>query len=265
MVIELRNVSFRTEEEEYLHNVSCRIEEGSCVLVMGPSGAGKTLLLKIMGGIIPASSGEVIADGKSLSHMSDRGVLRISLRQGFVFQDAALWQNLSLRQNLSLPVQYHFPKRPTEEINRRIDALVRRMGFRANLELRPAHLSGGNRTVVSIMRALMLDPELCFLDEPSNGLDGSSHANLLDLLKELKQNGRTLIVSSHDSAIASLLADWILVLDEGHVLVFDTVQNLKHTENPRVREILKDVLDLSTTYDTDILEILGGADDNPFA
>ncbi len=264
MVLELQNVTFSSGDEEILKDISCRIEEGTCVLVMGPSGSGKTLLLKLMGGITPASGGSIVADGKKLEHLSDREILKISLRQGFVFQDGALWQNLTLRQNLSLPVQYHFPKRAAEEINSRIDSLVRRTGFRPNLELRPAHLSGGNRTVVSIMRALMLDPELCFFDEPSNGLDGTTHERILQLLKEMKQRGRTLVIASHDGAIASLLADWILVLDDGRLLAYDTVQNLKHTGDERVREILKDVLDLSTTYDTDILEILGGNDENPF-
>ena len=265
MEIELKDVTFGDENQTFLHEVSCRIEEGACVLVMGPSGAGKTLLLKIMAGITQPRSGEIIADGKSLSRMSDRQFLKLSLRHGFVFQDAALWQNLTVRQNLSLPLQYHFPRKPISEINRRIDYLARRMAFKTDLDLRPAQLSGGNRTVVSIMRALMLDPELCFLDEPSNGLDGTTHANMMELLKELKNRGRTLVIASHDSSIASMLADWIMVLDDGRLLVFDTIQNLKGNENERVRTILKDVLDLSSTYDTDILEILGGTDDNPFA
>ncbi|TVR74291.1 MAG: ATP-binding cassette domain-containing protein [Spirochaetaceae bacterium] len=265
MIIELQNLSFTSGGETFLQDISCRIEEGSVVLVMGPGGSGKTLLLKLMAGIVPATGGEILVDGEPLSRMSDRQILKTNLRQGFVFQDAALWQNLSLRQNLSLPVQYHFPSRSVQEINSSIDLLVRKLGFRANLELRPAHLSGGNRTTVSIMRALMLDPELCFMDEPSNGLDGATHDNLLELLKELKSGGRTLVIASHDGEIASLLADWILVLDEGRLLAFDTVQNLKHTEDERVRAILREVLDLSTTYDTDILEILGESDENPFA
>lgn len=265
MIVELKDLSFEAGNETFLHSVSCRIEEGSVVLVMGPSGSGKTLLLKLMAGIVPATGGDVLVDGEPLSRMTDRKILKTNLRQGFVFQDGALWQNLTLRQNLSLPVQHHFPRKPGTEIEQRISTLVRKLGFRANLDLRPAHLSGGNRTVVSIMRALMLDPELCYMDEPGAGLDGTTHDKLLDLLKELKQQGRTLVIASHDSEIASMLADWILVLDEGRLLAFDTVQNLKQTTDERVRGILREVLDLSATYDTDILEILGGSDDNPFA
>lgn len=265
MQIETRNVAFQANEQTYLHNLSVRLEEGACVLVMGPGGSGKTLLLKLMAGILPPTGGNVLVDGEPLSRLSDRKLREIRLRQGFVFQDGALWQNLTLRQNLSLPVQYHFPHRSVDEVNRRIASLVRSMGFRPSLDLRPAHLSGGNRTVVSIMRALMLDPVLCFLDEPGTGLDGPTHANMIALLKELKRNGRTLVIASHDGEIASILADWILVLEDGHLLAYDTVRNLKSTNDERVRAILKDVLDLSTTYDTDILEMLGGSDENPFA
>lgn len=264
MVVELKDVSFSSEEQTLLDEITCRIDEGACVLVMGPSGSGKTLLLKIMAGILPASSGEVIVDGRSLSRLPEREILKLNLRTGFVFQDGALWQNLTLRQNLALPMQYHFPKRPQEQIDARIAQLIRRTGFRQNLDLRPAHLSGGNRTVVSIMRALMLDPELYFMDEPSNGLDGAAQDNLLEILKDLKQRGRSMVIASHDSSIASLLADWILVMEEGRMLVFDTVRNLTTTEDPRVREILKNVLDLSSTYDSDILDMLGGDDENPF-
>jgi phospholipid/cholesterol/gamma-HCH transport system ATP-binding protein len=265
MIVELKDVSFSSEEQTVLDRISCRIDEGSCVLVMGPSGSGKTLLLKIMAGIIPASSGEVVVDGRSFNRLSEREILKTNLRTGFVFQDAALWQNLTLRQNLSLAVQYHFPNRPQGEIDARIAQLTRRTGFKRNLDLRPAHLSGGNRTIVSIMRALMLDPELYFMDEPSNGLDGETQGNILEILKDLKHRGRSLIIASHDSSIASMLADWILVMDEGRMLAFDTVGNLAATNDSRIKAILKDVLDLSTTYDSDILDILGGDDDNPFA
>jgi ABC-type multidrug transport system ATPase subunit len=103
------------------------------------------------------------------------------------------------------------------------------------------------------------------MDEPSAGLDAASSARLLDVLKELKTKGRTLIISSHDSQIASMIADRILVIDEGRILAYDSVNNLVRTDDPRLKAILSDVFELSSTYDADILDILGSGDDDPFA
>jgi len=128
------------------------------------------------------------------------------------------------------------------------------MGFTDDLNQRPALLSAGERKMVSIMRALMLDPEMFFMDEPSGGLDSATTARLIAVLKDLKSQHRTLVISSHNSEIASQLA----------LLAYDSVQNLVRTEDARVREILADVFDLSSTYDADILDILGSGDD-PFA
>ena len=103
------------------------------------------------------------------------------------------------------------------------------------------------------------------MDEPSGGLDAATSDRLMQLLKDLKARGKTLVIASHDSEIASLFADWILVIDEGRLLAFDTVDKLVRTDDRRVREILADVFDLSSTYDKDILDILGSGDYDPFA
>ncbi|MFW5694472.1 MAG: ATP-binding cassette domain-containing protein [Alkalispirochaeta sp.] len=264
MQIELREIAFSTEEGPLIEEVSCTVRPGECLLVMGPSGSGKTLLMKIMAAIIPPSSGAVLFDGVETATMSDRELDRNRLRQGFVFQDAALWQNLSVLNNLTLATQYHFPKRNPEDTQRRVNQLCRTLGFTEDLSRRPARLSAGERKTAAIIRSMMLNPEIYFMDEPSGGLDASTADHLLALLKDLKSQGRSLVIATHDSEIASQLADSILVLDEGRSLAYDTVEHLTRTTDTRVREILTDVFDLSSTYDADILDILGGNDD-PFA
>ncbi|WP_159438722.1 ATP-binding cassette domain-containing protein [Alkalispirochaeta americana] len=262
--IELQKAGFSHSGETLLQETSLSISEGSCVLVMGPSGAGKSLLLKILAGIIPLTTGRITLGGTDLGQASNREMKSLRTRQGFVFQDAALWQNLSIRQNLSLPLQYNGPHRSPRQIEERIASLANRIGFYQSLDLRPARLSSGSQMMVGIMRALMTDPEICFLDEPSNGLDTATQQNLLDILQDLKQRGKTLVIASHDSTIASRLADQFLLIDQGEVIFFDTAHNSTRAENSRVREILQGVLGLSATYDADILDILGGGDENPF-
>jgi ABC-type multidrug transport system ATPase subunit len=264
MSIELRAVEFESHHETLLSGIDLTIKDGSSILLMGPSGSGKTLLLKIMAGIIPPSRGTVSIDGHDLSRLNDRDLNRVRLDLGYVFQDAALWQNLSVRQNLTLATTHHFPRRPAAEVDATVDRLCRKMGFRENLDQRPALLSAGERKVASIIRSLMLDPRYLFMDEPSGALDSAGSDQLLDLLKEQKSLGKTLIIAGHDEEIASMIADSIIVLDEGRVLAYDTVARLVRTEDARVRRILADVFDLSSTYDTDILDILGSDESDPF-
>jgi ABC-type multidrug transport system ATPase subunit len=265
MNIVLDHVSYTTGNSVLIDDVSCTVEEGSAVLVMGPSGSGKTLLMKIMAGILPPGEGEIWYGEKAFSTMSERDLRKQRMGQGFVFQDAALWQNLTVYQNLALPVEYHFPRREADHIRSSITELCRKMDFREDLSQRPTLLSAGERKVASILRGLVLDPPTVFMDEPSSGLDSASSGRLMDILKDLKRKGRTLIIGGHDSEIASMIADRILVMDEGRLLADDSVQNLVRTDDKRIRAILSDVFDLSSTYDTDILDILGSSDEDPFA
>ncbi len=265
MNITLDQVSYVTGNNVLIDNVSCTIEEGVSVLVMGPSGSGKTLLMKIMAGILPPSEGEIWYGEKAFSTMSERALRQQRMGQGFVFQDAALWQNLTIYQNLSLPIEYHFPRREAAHIRSHITELCRTMNFRDDLSQRPTLLSAGERKVVSILRGLVLEPKTLFMDEPSSGLDSVSSARLMDVLKDLKRKGRTLVVGAHDSEIASMIADRILVVEKGQLLAYDSVQNLIRTDDQRIRDILSDVFDLSSSYDADILEILGSSDGDPFA
>jgi len=265
MHIKLDRVGFGVGPIELLKDISLEIEPGVAVLVMGPSGSGKTLLMKIMAGIIPPAAGEVYFDTRPFSRMSDRELESKRVRQGFVFQDSALWQNLTVYQNLALPVEYHNPTRSSASIRSHIEALCRKLDFREDLTQRPINLSAGERKIASIVRSLVQNPETVFMDEPSGGLDSTTTNRLLDLLKELKSLGRTLVIASHNSQIASMIADRILVVDEGAVIAYDEVQNLVRTDDPRIKEILSDVFDLSSTYDADILDILGSGTDDPFA
>ena len=265
MRVQLEEVNFYSGGTQLLFDITFDLEEGVAVLVMGPSGSGKTLLMKIIAGIVPPDSGKLLFDGKPFATMNDRELQDKRIRQGFVFQDSALWQNLSVYQNLALPVEYHYPRREAENVRSHIASLCRKMDFREDLNQRPTMLSAGERKIASILRGLVLDPENVLMDEPSAGLDSSSSARLLEILKELKAKGRTLIIGSHDSQIASMIADRILVVDDGRLLAYDSVNNLVRTDDPRLKAILSDVFELSSTYDADILDILGSGDDDPFA
>ena len=264
MELRLHDVAFVTDNQTLLAEIECTIEPRTVTIIIGPGGSGKTLLLKVMAGIIPPTRGTVSFDGQSLDTMSAAALQTHRLKQGFVFQDAALWQNLSVQQNLALPVQFHFPRRPMAEINARIGRLCQAMAFKEDLSQRPSRLSAGEQKTASFLRALMLDPQTLFMDEPSSALDTGSRENMLQILRELKDRERTMIIASHDGKLASMLADRIIVIDDGRIIAHDSVQNLVHSAGGRVRELLSSILNLTSTYDADILEILGSGDVDPF-
>lgn len=163
-------------------------------------------------------------------------------------------------QNLALPLQFHRRKMRPEEIRGRIQELIEEFDFRDNLQLRPASLSSGERKIVSFIRALVLDPDVLFLDEPTSFVDSATSDRMMRMLKRLKQEGKTLIAATHVPTIAAQLADRLVVLKDGEVIAQGELKDVTRSQDPRVAEILSDVLSQPAAFDGDLLDLLGGDD-----
>ena len=224
--------------------------------ITGCPGSGKSLLLKVIAGLVPASAGAVRIDGLSLETAPSRSLVEIRKRYGFVFQNAALWQNMTARGNVALPLQYHNPGMAANEIETTIASLARRLSIDFDLNQRPSRLSGGERKAVAFMRALVLRPRGLFLDEPTGGLDEERRQSVVALVRQMRAEGVTLVMASHDSELVSALSDFVIVLDHGRILAYDTLQAISHMENDRVRAIVAALLHESATYSDDILGLL---------
>jgi ABC-type transporter Mla maintaining outer membrane lipid asymmetry ATPase subunit MlaF len=264
-VITLEDVGLTIEDATILEGVNAEVPRNATTFIMGPSGSGKSMLLKCAAGIIPCDTGKVRFEGKALARMREKEVREMRQNHGFVFQDAALWQNITVYQNLALPLQYHHPELSETEVRRRIQALVDLTRFSEDLSLRPASLSLGERKIASFIRALVLNPDVIFMDEPSTSLDAEAVERISEVIQRLKQEERTMLISSHNARLASRFADYVIVIDRGRVLAFDSMENIVKTESQRVRRILAEVLNISSSYDTDILELLGDDNQDPFA
>jgi len=252
----LREVSVRAEGETILEEISLDFPANATTVIMGPSGSGKSTLLKTAAGLIVPDTGDVHVLGVDVNRAAEREVDRLRSRNGFVFQDDALWQNLSLRQNLTVPVTYHLPEVTPDEIRTRIDLLLGELGATKSLDVRPANVSAGERKIVSFARALITSPELVFLDEPTTSVDGERADLMIRKLRQLKERRITLIAVTHNAKIASQLADYVVVLKEGRVLRFGSLKDISRSDDPEVERILTDVLSDAATYDGDILELL---------
>lgn len=257
-LIELRGVSVLSEGHESLADADLRVPEASCTAIMGPSGSGKSTLLKAAAGLLLPDRGTVLLRGQDLATMSDRALLAFRRGNGFVFQDGALWENTSIFENLALPLQVHAPELGADGIAARVRDLLVRGGLADSERLRPAQLSGGERKIAGFLRAVVGEPSLVFLDEPTLSIDHVMAERITGMIRDLKARRCTILVVTHDPALASLVADRLAVIEAGRVVAEGPFDEVKRSGDPRVRAILERVLGQISSFDTDLLDLLDG-------
>jgi len=235
----------------------------TCTVFMGPSGSGKSTLLRLGAGLIPPASGQVLYRGVDWSDLSDHdnAVIRESL--GFAFQNGALWANKSVYQNIELPYLYHRPKADRQEVRDAVARAARLAGIQGQLALRPSQLSLGEQKLVSLARALVMDPEVLFLDDPTGSLDAQATEKQLQLFQDLKRQGRTLILVTQDPTVTARVADRLVLMKAGAVLVDGTFAEVTKNPDPEITAILTSVLSQAATFSGDILDLLSIDHDGP--
>ena len=241
-----------------LRGVSVGFEEGKSTVIMGPSGCGKSTLLKLAAGLIPPDSGRVLFRGKDIFQLSEKALLDMRRQNGFVFQDGALWENKTLFENLALPLEVHFSHLTVAERSRRVARALERVGLEESASDRPAALSGGVKKIASFLRALITEPGLLFMDEPTLSIDHAMNERIHQIIRDLKSRGATIIAVTHDAQLTSTLADDLVVMNEGRVIAAGPFDEVKRSREVRVRVILAEVLKDIASYDTDLLSLLDG-------
>ncbi len=257
VAVQLKDVGAVRDEVHILTDINIDFHHHVTSVVIGPSGCGKSTILKIAAGIIPPEYGEVFLDGKNLMKIPDRELVNLRKSHGFVFQDAALWANKTVAQNLSLPLQFHFPSFSKEEVKRRVTQTLRDAGYQDEENLKPDQLSAGERKIVSFARAVITEPQLIFLDDPTISVDREGVDKIMGIIKNLKERKKTLIVSTHDPMLTSMIADYLIIVKQGKVLESGPFQEVVKSTDREVIAILTDVLSQSSTYAGDILNLLG--------
>jgi ABC-type transporter Mla maintaining outer membrane lipid asymmetry ATPase subunit MlaF len=223
---------------------------------MGPSGSGKSMLLKVAAAIIPPDTGRILMNGKNLQRLSQKDLLEFRRTSGFMFQDAALWENKTIFENLALPIQFHFPHRNSKQIESQIREHLESVDLFDSLDLRPAALSEGERKFISFLRAIVLDPQILFLDEPTPSIDHQLVEKMLGMIKTLKEKGCTIIAVTHDAHLTAMIANHLVVIKDGRILESASAAEVRRSANREVIDILSQVLSEAASYDTDILDLL---------
>ena len=216
-VIELRDVDFSARGRLLARNLRFRFEEGKTVSIVGPSGGGKSTVLKLAAGLCIPDSGEVFFRGTALGRMGAQENLAFRKESAFVFQDAALWANQTLFETLELPLRVHFPSMTPAERKRRVEDVAAGVGCRRDLGVRPSELSRGEQKLVAFARAVVCGPSLLFLDEWTESLDENSARRLTGMVRRMRESGVSVIFVSHDARIVRALSDAVLLVRGGEI------------------------------------------------
>jgi phospholipid/cholesterol/gamma-HCH transport system ATP-binding protein len=239
-MIELRNVTLKYGEKVILDNVSLTVLDNTIKAVLGPSGVGKSTILKLMLGLIKPNSGQVFVDGVDITPMKEIDLYPIRRKMGIVFQGNALFDSMSISQNLGFFLRENL-RLPEEEIERRVTEQIRFAGLEGYEDQLPESLSGGMRKRVAIGRALIFNPRMILFDEPTAGLDPVSSKKILTLIDSLRKNsnlGAVFVTHIIDDVFA--IADCVAVLYQGKIIFDGETEKLHESDHPFIRSILSD-------------------------
>ncbi|WP_296283466.1 ABC transporter ATP-binding protein [uncultured Acinetobacter sp.] len=247
-LIEVKNLSFNRGERIIYDNVNLQIRRGQITAIMGPSGTGKTTLLRLIGGQLTPDAGQVMLDGKNIASMSRNELFAARARMGMLFQSGALFTDMSVYENVAFPIRAH-TKLPENLIAELVALKLESVGLRGAEKLMPAELSGGMNRRVALARAIALDPDLIMYDEPFAGQDPIVMGVLSRLIRSLREAlDLTTIIVSHDVDETLSIADYIYVVAEGKVQGEGTPEQLRNHASPFVQQFLTGSIDGPVDY-----------------
>jgi phospholipid/cholesterol/gamma-HCH transport system ATP-binding protein len=239
-MIKLSNINFSLNDEKILDNISLHINKGDVAVILGPSGAGKSSILKIILGLWKPDSGSVEIEGIEIANLSEREILPIRARIGVVFQGDALFDSLTVEENVGFFLHEH-RKMKAKEISKRVAEVLAFVNLSGTQKLYPEELSGGMKKRVAIARALASKPDIILYDEPTTGLDPINSKSILNLISRTKDRRATSIVVTHIINDAISIGDSLTLINDGKIVESGTVDNLLDSENQFVRDFFYEV------------------------
>ena len=239
-VVVVEDVRKSFGSQKVLNGISLTVRRGETVAVLGRSGTGKSVLLRLVIGLEKPDSGSVRIHGHDIAGLALDQLAEIRKKMGFLFQHAALYDSLTVEQNVAFPLQHHKKEMSRSEQSNRVKELLAEVGMEGDLEKMPSDISGGMQKRVGLARALALEPDILLLDEPTAGLDPISAAEIDDLVLKLQEEHHMAsIVVTHDLHSAKAIANRLALLNEGNVVIEGNFEELQKSNIEFVREFLK--------------------------
>ena len=255
-MISLRDLRVNYGDREILHGISFDVLHGETLVILGGSGSGKSTLLRTLVGLEKPTSGEIWIKGKNIAALSESELDEIRKKIGMSFQGGALFGSMTVGENVALPLREH-TKLEDSTIQIVLRLKLEQVGLEGFEYYMPSQLSGGMKKRAAVARALAMDPEILFFDEPSAGLDPIIAAGIDQLIVELKQAFRmTIIVVTHELASAYLIADRMVLIDKGNIVAIGTPDAMRASTQPRVRQFFDRVPEPEVARELDYLQML---------
>ena len=241
-MINVKGLTKNFEHMEVLKGIDETIEKGEKVVIIGPSGSGKSTFLRCLNLIERPSGGQIIFEGKDITAAKPKEVDQIRQKMGMVFQHFNLFPHLTILDNITLaPVKLKLMTSPDAE--KKAMELLNRVGLADKAASYPAQLSGGQKQRIAIVRSLAMNPDVMLFDEPTSALDPEMVGEVLDLMRQLADDGMTMVVVTHEMGFAREVASRVLFMDDGRIVEQNTPKEFfEHPKNPRLKDFLSKVL-----------------------
>lgn len=236
--IKVQELTFSRGDRVIYENISLTIPRGKITAVMGPSGTGKTTLLRLIAAQLAPDSGSIFVDGQNVHSLSRSGLYKVREKMGMLFQSGALFSDMSVADNVAFPMEEH-TKLNKSDIQRIVSEKLHSVGLRGAASLMPSELSGGMARRVALARAIALDPDLVMYDEPFTGQDPISKGVLVKLIRQLNDSANiTSVLVSHDVEESLSIADHVCILAGGRVIAEGSADDIRASNDPQVKQFL---------------------------
>lgn len=241
-MIDVRNLNKKFGENHVLKNINENIQQGEKVVIVGPSGSGKSTFLRCLNLMEKPTSGEIFFENAEITNAKEKEVNKIRQRMGMVFQHFNLFPHLTIKRNITLaPVKLGLMTK--EEADQKAEELLKKVGLSEKADQYPAQLSGGQKQRIAIARSLAMNPDVILFDEPTSALDPEMVGEVLNLMKELADDGMTMVVVTHEMGFAREVASRVMFMADGEILEQNTPDEFfSNPQNPRLKEFLSKVL-----------------------
>lgn len=240
IVLEISDLWKSFDNNHVLRGVGLKLFQGENLVVLGKSGSGKSVLIKLVIGLMEPDKGEIKVFGKNIPQLNRRDLDEIRTRIGFLFQSNALYDSMTVRENLEFPLRRHRKKLDPREVDNLIDEVLSNVGLAHTKDMMPSELSGGMKKRIALARTLILKPEIILYDEPTTGLDPVTSREISNLMLEIQKKYNTSsVIIAHDMSCVRITANRIITLVDGTCYAVGTWDELRNSTDPKVKQFFE--------------------------